>query len=227
MYVRIPINLDGDYMNQVKHEDPLEDLLSSALIEHSNTTRGKKAIGSKKDFDLNYRASFTRPENWLMRSQVRLIHADGSVKTLIGLFDELVHISVPGCRRLVAASAVNEALPQANEEVTGEHWLPSSTFTFKRQPSERLLSICSDLVLDMGQHLNAAAVVCTASLVGGGLQKLILAEDTVFEGSTPRTILLLPKGLDVLEGLLGGCKVLLWRQINEELGHGHGHRDPE
>lgn len=206
-------------MEPLKYTDPLEDLLSTALIEHSNTARGKKALSTKHDFDANYRASFTQPENWILKSQVRLSHRGGNLFTLIGLFDELVHKSVPRCRRLVAASRVNEALPQAAEEVTGDHWLPSQVFTFKQQPAERKLRIISDLTLDMGQHLTAATVSCEASLVGGGLQRLCLLEDTVFEGSTPRTILQLPAGLDILEGLLGGCKVLVWRQIKEENSH--------
>ena len=207
-------------MNPLKHEDPLEDLLSSALIEHSNTVKHRKAISSKQDFNDHYRASYTRPENWIMRSQVRLIHVEGAVHTLIGLFDELVHSYIPGCRRLVAAAAVNQALPQQSENVTGRHWIPEQRFEFKRQPSERKLHIALDLTLDMGQHLLAKAVLCEARLVGGGLQRLCLLEDTIFEGATPRTILQLPTGLDVLEGVLGGCKVLIWRQIQEEAG-GH------
>lgn len=204
-------------MNPAKHEDPLEDLLSHALIEHSNTIKGQHSLRTKRDLDANYRASFTKAENWALRRQVRLVHVDATVHTLIGLFDELVHTYVPKCRRLVAASAVNEALPQASEEVQGAHWLPSQLWEFKRQPSERKLQLPLDLTLDMGQHLSAQAVLCEAFLVGGGLQRLCLLEDTTFEGTTPRTILQLPTGLDVLEGVLGGCKVIIWRHINEEL----------
>lgn len=207
-------------MDPLKYENPLEDILSSALIEHANTARHRKAITSKTDFNQHYRASYTNPENWALRSQTRLVHVEGSVHTLIGLFNELVHTYIPGCRRLVAASLVNTELPQRSEEVTGRHWIPEQRFEFKRQPSERKLQIALDLVLDMGQHLSAKAVLCEASLVGGGLQKLCLLEDTVFEGDTPRTILQLPTGLDVLEGVLGGCKVLIWRQISEEAAGG-------
>ena len=203
-------------MNPAKHEDPLEDLLSHALIEHSNTVRGQKALRSGRDLDANYRACFTRAENWALVRQVRLVHVDGPVRTLIGLFDELVHTYVPKCRRLVATASV-QALPQAMEEVQGAHWLPSQLWEFKRQPSERKLQLPLDLTLDMGQHLTAEAVLCEASLVGGGLQRLCLLEDTTFEGVAPRTILQLPAGLDVLEGVLGGCKVIVWRHINEAL----------
>ena len=204
-------------MQLAKHEDPLEDLLSHALIEHSNTVRGQKALRTGRDLDANYRASFTKPENWALKRQVRLLHVDGSVRTLIGLFDELVHTYVPKCRRLVAAATVQESLPQGVEEVQGAHWLPAQLWEFKRQPSERKLQLPLDLTLDMGQHLTAEAVLCEASLVGGGLQRLCLLEDTTFEGVTPRTILQLPAGLDVLEGVLGGCKVIVWRHINEAL----------
>jgi hypothetical protein len=196
-------------------------LLSSALIEHSTVVKHKRAVRSSSDVDANYRACFTRPENWALRSQVRLVHVDDTVRTLIGLFDELVHTYVPACRRLTAASQVNEALPQKSEEVRGPHWMPTELWQFKRQPSERSLYTVLDVTLDMGQHLSASAVLCEARLVGGGLQKLILSENTIFEGHAPRTILSLPTGLDILEGVLGGCKVLIWRRINEELGNGN------
>ena len=207
-------------MNPAKHEDPLEDLLSTALIEHANTIKGRHSLSTRKQLDANYRACFTRAENWALRSQVRLIHVDTTVHTLIGLFDELVHTYVPGCRRLTAASTVNEALPQKSEEVTGPHWIPEQRFEFKRQPSERVLSLIHGITLDMGQHLTARAVHIEARLVGGGLQRLCLLEDTIFEGNTPRTVLQLPEGIDILEGMLGGCKVLVWRAINEELARG-------
>ena len=202
-----------------KHADPLEDLLSTALIEHGNALRSKHAISTRKDWNDHYRASFTRPENWILRAQVRLIHVDGTVHTLVGLYDELVHSYVPACRKLVAASAAREDLPTKMEEVTGPHWLSWERHSFKLQPTERTLALVAALVLAMGQPLRAEAVPVTASLVGGGLQRLTLQEDTLFEGNTPRTILSLPAGLDVLEGLLGGCRVLLWRQISEEAGH--------
>lgn len=203
-------------MTLAKHEDPLEDLLSSALIEHSNSVKGKHSISTRKQLDANYRACFTKAENWYLRSQTRLIHVEGNVRTLLGLFDELVHSYVPGCRRLVAASTLQESLPQKSEEVYGSHWVPDQRLEFKMKPSERTLEIVTDLTLDMGQHLVARAVICKVYLVGGGLQRLCLTVDTIFEGSTPRTILQLPEGIDVLEGMLGACKMQVWKQILKE-----------
>lgn len=192
----------------------LEDLLGSALIEHGNVIRDKKTIRTRKDWDANYRASFRQPENWTLRSQVQLVHVDGAVHTLIGLYDELVHISVPRCRRLVAAAEKREGLEFKMEQVTGEHWLPHQAWHMRQQPTERKVEVLLNLELDMGQSLVAEVVPCMAWLVGGGLQRLCLQQDTIFEGNTPRTILHLPQGLDVLEGMSRESKVEAWEVIN-------------
>jgi hypothetical protein len=192
----------------------LEDLLNHAVIEHGNTIRDKKTIRTRKDWDANYRASFKAPENWIFCSQVQLVHVEGSVHTLIGLFDELVHCSVPKCRRLVAATDMKEGAPFHVEQVEGEHWLPRQAWNLRHTPTERKIEILLNLELDMGQSLTAEAVLCEAWLVGGGLQRLCLREDTVFEGNAPRTILSLPQGLDVLEGMSKESKVEAWEAIN-------------
>ena len=197
--------------------DPLNDLealLTTAVIEHGNTIRDKKTIRTRKDWDANYRASFKAPENWALVAQVQLVHVEDNVRTLVGLFNELSHITVPRCRRLVAATDKNGELPLKIEEVTGEHWLPHTAWCIKHMPTQRKLEICVDLELDMGQSLLAEAVLCEAWLFGGGLQRLSLQTDTIFEGHAPRTILSLPKGLDVLEGLSKECKIETWEIIN-------------
>lgn len=192
----------------------LEQLLTAATIEHGNVIRDKKTIRTKKDWDANYRASFRAPENWRLTAQVQLVHVEGAVNTLIGLFDELLHISVPRCRRLVAASDKREALPFKIEQVSGEHWLPSQAWSMKHQPTERHVEVLLNLELDMGQSLTAEAVVCDAWLFGGGLQRLCLQAETIFEGNAPRTILSLPAGLDVLEGMSRESKIEAWEIIN-------------
>lgn len=196
--------------------DDLENLLTTALIEHSNTARERKVLTKHKDFDENYRASFRDPANWLLASQVQLVHVDGPVRTLVGLFDELVHRTVPRCRRLVAAAAKREAFPFKIEEVAGPHWLPAEAWGIRAQPTKRTQDLIWALELDMGQILKADLSVCHAHLLAGGLQRLCLGEDTLFEGTSPRTLLTLPKGLDVLEGLTGGCKKDLWAFLSKE-----------
>ena len=193
--------------------DPLSDLeslLTSATIEHGNAIRDRKTIRTRKD----YRASFRQPENWLYQRQVQLIHVDGTLCTLIGLYDELHHISVPRCRRLVAAASQREEATPVIEKVFGDHWLPSQAWSLRQQPTERQVEVILNLELDMGQSLVAEAVLCKAWLVGGGLQRLCLTEDTIFVGNTPRTVLSLPAGLDVLEGMSWESKVEAWEIIN-------------
>lgn len=194
--------------------DDLEALLTSATIEHGNVIRDKKTIRTRKDWDANYRASFRQPENWVFKAQVQLVHVEGSLTTLIGLYNELVHISVPRCRRLVAAHDRREDFPFRLEQVTGDHWLPSAAWSLRHQATERKLDVLLDLELDLGQSLEAKEVLCNVWIVGGGLQRLCLQEDTLFEGNTPRTILSLPAGLDILEGLSRECKINVWEVVN-------------
>ena len=194
--------------------DDLEALLTTATIEHGNVIRDKKTIRTRKDWDANYRASFRAPENWSLCAQVQLVHVEGSVRTLIGLYDELNHISVPRCRRLVIAPKKRASFPFKVEEVTGDHWLPQRAWSLKHEPTHRKLQLVLNLELDMGQSLLAEAVLCTAWLVGGGLQRLCLNQDALFEGNTPRTLLTLPEDLDILEGLSKECKIEIWETIN-------------
>lgn len=199
--------------------DPLDDLLTDALIQQNNSHRTKRALATKHDWDANYRASFKDPANWLLASQVELIHVEGNVHTLIGLYDELLHKTVPKCRRLVASSKRNEALPFSMEHVQGDLWLPSQALLIRRQPTERTVEVIWNLELDLGQALKAELVICRASLVGGGLQRLCLMQETLFEGNTPRTVLQLPAGLDVLEALSLECKKAIWNLVRVEENH--------
>lgn len=194
--------------------DDLEALLTFATIEHGNVIRDKKTIRTRKDWDANYRASFRQPENWVLKAQCQLVHVEGSVHTLIGLYDELVHVSVPRCRRLVAAVEKREGLEFKMEQVSGEHWLPAKAWHLRHEPTQRKAEVLLNLELDMGQSLVAEAVLCEAWLVGGGLQRLCIKQDTIFEGNTPRTIMTLPEGLDVLEGMSKECKIEAWETIN-------------
>jgi len=199
--------------------EDLEDLLLHAQVEASNHQKGRRSLSTRREADTSYRTSFTCPENWVLGAQVQLIHVEGLVRTLIGLFDELKHSYVPGCRRLVATGTRSAELPFKLEEVTGAHWLPAAAWELRRRPANRTLELAADITLDLGQHLLAQACLLQASLVGGGLQRLCLLADTIFEGNTPRTICTLPAGLDILEGLTQECKVAVWGQINKEAGH--------
>ena len=191
--------------------DELESLLTTAQIEASGK---RKVVASKKDWDENYRASFRAPENWAVLQQVEIVHVQGNVRTLIGLYDDLRHVRVPRCRKLVRCEERIVGLPFAIEEVTGPHWLPAEAWTLRQQPTSSTRELVGNLQLEMGQILEASYVMATAHLVGGGLQRFCLQEDTTFVGVMPRTVLHLPAGLDILEGLTTACKANIWKELN-------------
>ena len=191
--------------------DDLDSLLIGAQIEAAGR---KKVVATRRDWDENYRASFRAPENWALHGQAQLIHVEDNVRTLIGLYDDLRHVKVPRCRKLVRCTERREDLPLLLEEVTGSQWLPSEAWTLRHRPTTRSVEFLTDLELDMGQSLVVECVLVVAHLVGGGLQRLCLKEDTMFSGTTPRTMLSLPAGLDILEGLSNQCKINLWKEIN-------------
>ena len=196
--------------------DDLEGLLLHAQVEASNAQKGRRSISTRREADTSYRASFTREDNWSHTAQVQLIHVENNVRTLVGLFNELKHTYVPGCRRLVATATRLDGLGLKIEEVTGLHWLPHAAWELRRRPPNKVTELVADVTLDLGQHLQAGAVILQAHLVGGGLQRLCLLTNTIFEGNTPRTICSLPAGLDILEGLTQECKVAVWGQLNQE-----------
>lgn len=190
----------------------LDDLLFSAKIENNNAGRARTSIATRHD--LNYRQCFTRAENWQFTEQVQLINVEGNVQILLGLYDELVHKFVPKCRRLVQSVERIAGANLRTEKISGCAWLPHETWVRKHAIPERKVAGIWDLVLDMGQPLEAQTVQCVAVLAGGGFQTLLLEKETLFAGNTPRTILSLPAGLDVLECLTQECRVALWKELN-------------
>jgi len=194
-----------------KYESDLEDLLSEALLQAGQTTARRPAPGSLAASRLAY----SDPANWRASGQVAIIHREDNVETLIGLFDEFLHASNKSARKLVATQ-LGTMKPRI-EYVAGEHWIGKTIAANKAAPSTKI-EVIEDLILDMG--VSAPAVVCQCSIVGGGIARVVLADATRFEAFTPRTILLLPAGMDVLEGLSRGTKDRIWREVQRTLGLG-------
>lgn len=200
-----------------KWEDPLEGLLTEALA--SAPLAAKKRKGGM-EATRHERAFFTNPENWNLNAQVQLVHTHENVETLIGLFDEFLHTLAPDARRLVACTTRRLDKAVRVERVTGTHWLGDELSELKRQPTVLSVPLIVPIDLSMGQLLHAAPVLATAHLSHGGMTRLTLDEATIFEGRTPREILSLPKGIDVLEGLSGECKRNVWAAVNIEMQNG-------
>jgi len=200
-------------MTTPKWDDDLENLLSTALAEATPPKRrGKHTPGLGRG---NEREVFTKPENWYRVGQVQLVHRGSHIDTLLGLFDELRHVSALDVRRLVAT---HEALPEHKiEYVTADHWL-GEDFKTKPEAPEREIALSLPIILEMGQTL-AAALPCfvTAHLSHGGISYLTLDAATTFHGRTPREILSLPKGINILEGLTHECRVRVWGAVQIEL----------
>lgn len=201
-------------MTDPKWNDSLENLLSQALVEQTPPKRkGKFTPGSGRGVE---REIFTKPENWYRVGQVQLVHR-GNVDTLLGLFDELRHVAVSDVRRLVATQ---EALADHKiEYVTALHWIGEGFHQTKPEAPERKIALSLPIILEMGQTL-AAALPCfvTAHLSHGGISFLTLDADTTFHGRTPREILSLPSGMNILEGLTHECRVRVWGAVQIELG---------
>jgi len=156
-----------------------------------------------------HRTRFTDPANWRATQQVQLVHREGNVETLVGIFDEFLHLYARGARRLVAARLSPTMKPRI-EYVQGDHWI-GRHLEQKRRTPDRVVEACEDLVLDCGPVALAALV--KLSLVGGGIARVYLSAPTVFESNTPRTLLALPAEMDVLEGLTRDTKERLWRTV--------------
>lgn len=194
---------------RLKHEDELEELLSEALLQAGQTTRRPTRPLSPS------RLAFADPLQWISSGQVALVHREGSVETLVGLFDEFHHLSSRSARKLVATQ-LGTMKPRI-EYVTGDHWIGKALEQKRKQPDSKV-QIVEDLLLDMG--VSAPAVVCECVIVGGGVARVTLTETTRFEAFTPRTILFLPAGMDVLEGLSRGTKERVWTEVKRILGIG-------
>lgn len=189
----------------------LEELLRQAVSERRSAP--KSPDGRARALAARARSHFTDPDNWSLRQQVQLVHREGNIETLVGIFDDFRHAWVAGARRLIAAQ-LNPNMKPAIEYVYGDHWI-GQALEAKRRTPDQVLELCEDLVLDCGPVAHAAVV--SVSLAGGGVSRVCLCGETVFDFHTPRTILLLPRGMDVLEGLTRGTKERIWMEVQRQL----------
>lgn len=190
-------------------DDDLNALLTSALIEQ---TPAKKRAQVSED---RHRASFYKPESWTKIGQVQLVHKGYQVNTLLGLFDEFHHFSAKDARRLVATK---EITGEARiEYVSGDSWVGKGIYARGTTP-ERTMALSLPIELGLGQVLHASLpCFVTAHLTHGGLTFLTLDGNVTFHGSTPREILSLPQGMNILEGLTHECRQRVWAAVQIEI----------
>ena len=152
--------------------------------------------------------TYQKPENWKESRHVALIHAP--TQTLLGNFTELLHIRLPGVRRLVRADG--PCLVSCVEEVTDAWWIE------EHSPDQKVPSVRADrftrAIIDAALpdlKVSAAEVEVTVHLHWGGILKVTLAEDVRFAGEG--ACLDLPRGTDILKGLSFEAKVALRKEI--------------
>lgn len=196
-------------------EDDLEALLKASVSEAKKRREDRARPGAvASPVSERYRMAFTDPKSWDLTSYVQLVHRDGNIETLIGLFAQYNHLYSKSTRKLVAVQFEAGMSPRI-EYVTGDHWLGSRLSEKRAIGPAESVEIIEDLFLDMG--VSAPAVVVKAFIVSGGVSRLCLASTTTFQGYAPRTFLTVSEGTDVLECLTKRSKERIWEEIQKAL----------
>jgi hypothetical protein len=171
------------------------ELLSEAL-RHVKQPKTKRTSDPEQ---IDPRALYTNPGNWRATRGVSLVHAES--QTVLGAFQEYVHISEPGTRKLILSST--PIAISAFEEVSGDWWLSERHEIASPESWHERRTLILPLRLD---HLGvqSPAVEVSVHLAHGSIARVELIEDTIFaqlEGA-PDQLLSLPKGANIL-GVMG------------------------
>lgn len=151
-------------------------------------------------------ALFGDPANWRRTRGVALVHAE--TETVLGQFEEWVHVSVAGCRKLLREHGSIEV--SGVERVSGSWWLGEQHHVEPRQAWHEKRPAILHLHLDtLRVHSPACEVVVHLSY--GGIARVELAQDTQFaqEHGKQEQLLFLPAGTNVLEVMSLDSKINL------------------
>lgn len=143
------------------------------------------------------------PSNWEAWSNVTLVHR-AEIDSILGFFISYKHRTVLGARKLVRGS--DPLLGQEIEYVTDSWYLHNSEERYRSEPSTDVHFVTMlHIVLDDGLSSEGEHPVNVNATRGVGIKRVCL--DTAIRLSGPRTILYLPAGLDILDGLSRECKM--------------------
>ena len=186
--------------------DDLDAVFAEAkafLREKAAKAKAPRRVGSPTKIEPA--ALFSNPENWYPARHVALIHQE--TQTLLGHFREMLHRTVPDCRRLV-----REEIPakiEAVEYVTGD-WGYRTPAAPTHQDSYFSERICSMFVELEGMSVGAVSSI-RVTLQGVG----ILRVETImpmFFGSSD-LVLEIPAGTNILPVMSVASK----KNLREEL----------
>lgn len=185
----------------------LEKALDAKRSRIPLKARKRDAPGGIQKLDSLYKD----PANWEPWSNVTLIHEElthtGKIDTILGFFVSYKHKEVRGARKLVRSPA-DPLLGTEFEYVRDPWYLDWAPKHAHAEPSTELhFSVALRLILDDGLRSEGEYVLHVGATRGLGIKRAVL--DTAVRLSHDRTILYLPAGLDILDGLAKECKMKL------------------
>jgi hypothetical protein len=186
--------------------DSLDSLFAAAKAHIRDKAAAEKKARERKTTPdkIEPSALFSNPANWYPARSVALIHKE--TNTLLGHFRELLHRSVPDCRRLVREDS--PALIEAVEYVSGTWgWTPPKALDHQGS------TICETeltIELSIGLPLPHFAVVPIKVVTqGAGILRVELLAPAQFVADTEASFLELPAGTNLLATLTTAAKAAI------------------
>lgn len=189
-------------------DDPdltFEDLVAAAVIRLESKPQPKALRRDAPAGQQRLDSLYKEPENWKVSRNVTLIHQADNIATLVGTFLEYRHVSIGSARKLLA-SAPDETLPTAIEYVSDPWYIARVQRPLPIPTRNMQFGIDHPWELEGGLKAGTCSLAVSA-VRGEGIARAELSAPTRFASENGRTILYLPPGLDVLEGLTRECKL--------------------
>lgn len=191
----------------------LEGLLTRAMAKQTPIKARRKPgdhISPRElaEAERRLKLRFSDPANWERVRTIALIHEESD--TLLGNFAEYVHKLSSGCRRLVRVS--EPAHVDGIERVAGNNWI-AERLNNPTKPADAVAEEEREAIIDLHlpelDHVFSPQVMVTVKLLWGGVAEVRLMDETRFYSKDRRVQLILPEGIDVLEGMSLDCKLEL------------------
>ena len=192
----------------------LDDLFAEAIAQIRPPVRRHGDKRKLPDPDaIDPRALYTNPSNWRQGRGIALIHEETS--SLLGTFQEYLHTSEPGTRRLVLTSA---PIPvSATERVSGDWWISAHHEVASPQSWHERRTVILPISLDL-LGVQSPLVEISVHLSYGSIARIELVEATTFAqiAGQPDQLLELPAGANILPVMGQDSKIA----VRVELGKG-------
>lgn len=199
----------------------LDALLTKALAKQTPHRPRKKSTDTITPEELSQaerriKERFTDPANWERVGTKMLVHVgENEQETLLGNFVEYKHKLSSGiCRKLVRDESL--ATVGEVEYVKGSNWLERPLHRGADHPAahaEEERDAILNITLSEFGPVHAQEVIVNVKLVWGGIARVELFDETRFFSKDKRIQLILPEGMDILEGMSLDSKLDLRKAI--------------